>query len=129
MTLWDSTASFQRFHIRSKASLKGRPLFTAAIAAVALVVLAGAVQRDLFRKPDARGSKGFQAGINSLNPSDFSSEELQELQRRFGVHGPQTPIAQLFTQGVDQLEPLRAQTLSRLERFEPIINGNAVVST
>ena len=101
--------------------MKGRPLFTAAIAAVALVVLAGAVQSDLSRKPDARGSKGFQAGINSLNPSDFSSEELQELQRRFGVHGPQTPIAQLFTQGVDQLEPLRAQTLSRLKRFEPII--------
>ena len=42
-----------------------------------------------------------------LEPTDFSPEELKLLQRRFGVHGPQTQLAQLFTSGVDQLQPLR----------------------
>ena len=27
------------------------------------------------------------------NPADFSPEELKELQRRFGVHGPQPALA------------------------------------
>jgi len=55
------------------------------------------------------------------DPSDFSAEELQTLQRRFGVHGPQTPLAQLFTEGVDQFEPLRSLTLSRLNELKPVI--------
>ena len=55
------------------------------------------------------------------NPADFSAEELEHLQRRFGVHGPQTPLAQLFTRGVDQLQPLRANTLSRLRTLKPMI--------
>ena len=55
------------------------------------------------------------------NPTDFSAEELENLQRRFGVHGPQTPLAQLFTRGVDQFEPLRARTLSRLSELKPVI--------
>ena len=40
-----------------------------------------------------------------LEPTDFSPEELKLLQRRFGVHGPQTQLAQLSTSGVDQLQP------------------------
>ena len=40
------------------------------------------------------------------DPIDFSSAELRELNRRFGVHGPQPRIAQLFTEGLDQLRPL-----------------------
>ncbi len=55
------------------------------------------------------------------NPVDFSSEELQELQRRFGVHGPQPRLAQLFSEGLDQFQPLRARTLSRLEMLRPVI--------
>lgn len=55
------------------------------------------------------------------NPADFSTEELQALQRRFGVHGPQTPLAQLFTEGVDQFEPLRTLTLTRLHDLKPVI--------
>ncbi|MCH9772558.1 MAG: helicase DnaB, partial [Cyanobacteria bacterium] len=35
------------------------------------------------------------------DPSVFSPEELLLLQRRFGVHGPQTQLAQLFTRGMD----------------------------
>lgn len=54
-------------------------------------------------------------------PTDFSAEELAFLQRRFGVHGPQTPLAQLFTRGVDQLEPLRLNTIQRLQELKPVI--------
>ena len=100
----------------------GKPLFTAAFAAVALAIASMALGHDLSRKPDSTDFKNHSTGITGLNPTDFSPEELHELLRRFGVHGPQTPIAQLFTQGVDQLEPLRAQTLSKLERLEPIIH-------
>ena len=56
-----------------------------------------------------------------LDPTDFTSEELQLLQRRFGVHGPQTRLAQLFTKGMDQLEPLRSNTLERLRQLKPVI--------
>lgn len=56
-----------------------------------------------------------------LDPTDFSPKELKLLQRRFGVHGPQTQLAQLFTSGIDQLQPLRASTLERLHELKPII--------
>jgi len=49
------------------------------------------------------------------DPVDFTPNELRELQRRFGVHGPQPRLAQLFTEGLDQLRPLRSRTLTRLE--------------
>jgi len=52
------------------------------------------------------------------DPTDFSVEELRVLQRRFGVHGPQTPLAQLFTNGVDQLQPLRTRTLDQLRSLK-----------
>lgn len=55
------------------------------------------------------------------DPVDFTAEELRELNRRFGVHGPQPAIAQLFTEGLDQLQPLRNHTLSRLEELRPLI--------
>ena len=55
------------------------------------------------------------------DPVDFSPAELRELNRRFGVHGPQPAIAQLFTEGLDQLQPLRNHTLSRLEDLRPLI--------
>ena len=56
-----------------------------------------------------------------LEPTDFSADELKLLQRRFGVHGPQTQLAQLFTNSVDQFKPLRSQTLDRLRRLKPVI--------
>jgi len=55
------------------------------------------------------------------DPVDFTAEELRELNRRFGVHGPQPALAQLFTEGLDQLQPLRNHTLSRLEELRPLI--------
>lgn len=55
------------------------------------------------------------------DPASFSAEELRELRRRFGVHGPQPRLAQLFTIGIDQLTPLRSHTVSRLESMRPVI--------
>ena len=55
------------------------------------------------------------------DPLAFSPEELQELQRRFGVHGPQPRLAQLFSDGVDHFQPLRNHALSRLEDLKPVI--------
>ena len=52
------------------------------------------------------------------DPTDFSAEELRMLQVRFGVHGPQTPLAQLLTRGVDQLQPLRTQTLDKIKALK-----------
>ena len=66
--------------------------------------------------PGALSSEGQRA-----NPVDFTAEELRSLQRRFGVHGPQPELAQLLTQGLDQLTPLRAHTFNRLELLQPII--------
>ena len=59
------------------------------------------------------------------NPADFSPEELQELQRRFGVHGPQPALAQLFTAGLDQWQPLRRNTLEQIESLVPTIRREA----
>ena len=55
------------------------------------------------------------------DPTTFTAEELQELQRRFGVHGPQPKLAQLFTSGVDQLTPLRSHTVTRLQTLRPAV--------
>jgi len=55
------------------------------------------------------------------NPASFSPGELKELQRRFGVHGPQPRLAQLFTSGMDQLTPLRSHTINRLEGLQPFV--------
>ena len=51
----------------------------------------------------------------------FTAEELRELQRRFGVHGPQHGFAQLLTQGVDRLGPVRSNTLTQLQQLKPVI--------
>ncbi len=60
------------------------------------------------------------------DPADFSPEELKELQRRFGVHGPQPALAQLITAGLDHWLPLRNQTLSRIETLVPAIRREAL---
>lgn len=55
------------------------------------------------------------------NPASFTPAELRELQKRFGVHGPQPRLAQLFTRGMDQLTPLRSHTVTRLETLQPAV--------
>jgi hypothetical protein len=56
------------------------------------------------------------------DPVQFSAEELQTLERRFGVHGPQPRLAQLLSDAViDQIQPLRSHTFGRLENLRPLI--------
>lgn len=57
----------------------------------------------------------------SADPLAFTADELALLKRRFGVHGPQHGLAQLVTRGVDQLEPVRSNTLSQLRLLKPVI--------
>ncbi|WP_254978088.1 helicase DnaB [Cyanobium sp. ATX 6A2] len=59
--------------------------------------------------------------LMSGDPLRFSPEELQELHRRFGVHGPQPRLAQLFSSGINQLQPLRTRTLGQIETLRPVI--------
>ena len=71
--------------------------------------------------PTGPGSTTNQDGLAGADPLQFSASELQELERRFGVHGPQTRLAQLFSQGIDQFQPLRSHALNRLEELRPLI--------
>ena len=60
------------------------------------------------------------------DPLQFSPEELQELERRYGVHGPQPRLAQLFSDGIiDQIQPLRSHTINRIESLRPLIRSEA----
>mgnify|MGYP000703892003 FL=1 len=90
----------------------------------ALVLSLGLVFPPSVSKPSAAVSRAINQ-VTALDerpdPSVFSPEELQLLQQRFGVHGPQTTLAQLFTRGVDQLQPLRKLTLDQLRQLKPVI--------
>jgi hypothetical protein len=78
-------------------------------------------QTTLLTDPGLVGSISSPEGGQTADPLEFSPDELRALHRRFGVHGPQPRLAQLFTAGLDQLEPLRAVTLSRLVDLRPIV--------
>ncbi len=84
-------------------------------------VLQSVEPSTLLTDPGLVGSISTPAGSQTADPLEFSPAELRALHRRFGVHGPQPRLAQLFTAGLDQLEPLRAVTLSRLEDLRPIV--------
>jgi hypothetical protein len=71
---------------------------------------------------------GFSSNLSSpgtesegADPVQFSATELKQLRLRFGVHGSQPRLAQLFTQGIDQLQPLRSYTLGRIQDLQPLI--------
>lgn len=51
----------------------------------------------------------------------FTADDLSFLQHHFGVHGPQSHLAQLTSNTVDSIEPLRAQTLGILAQLKPAI--------
>lgn len=56
----------------------------------------------------------------------FTAEELKELERRFGVHGPQPRLAQLFSDGIiEQIQPLRSHTINRIEALRPLIRSES----
>ena len=126
-------------HLRLRKRARSRWPLTRPLGLISLVaVLAGphlAWRTGSIGQPQqAAGSPSLQRNVlggsdpyGSINegqrpdPLDFSAAELEELRRRFGVHGPQPKLAQLFTEGLDQLQPLRAHTLSRLEELRPVI--------
>ena len=89
---------------------------TAVLLAVASFPLSNGPKKPLLLiDPGLSGSISSAAGSGQpADPLQFSPDELKELQRRFGVHGPQPRLAQLFTSGIDQFEPLRSYTLGRL---------------
>lgn len=85
---------------------------------------------QLLQRPDGQAQLGQRSSLSRLHnidgnsggdPLEFSAAELKQLQQRFGVHGPQTRVAQLFTAGLDHLEPLRNVTYERLEDLRPIV--------
>lgn len=119
--------ALNRFPVRV-VSMRGMLCAAAALAATSLAFHA-LLQPLSINEIATRSSTEDQAdsSTNESNPdpTDFSAEELELLQRRFGVHGPQTPLAQLFTRGMDQLQPLRANTLSRLRDLKPVIQREA----
>ena len=55
------------------------------------------------------------------NSFAFTAEEPTLQERRFGVHGPQHGLVQLMNRGVDQLEPVRSNTLAQLRQLKPVI--------
>ena len=95
------------------------------VSTLGLVVLSQALQSlqrtPLLTDPALISSISSADGGLSADPLEFSPAELRQLHARFGVHGPQPRLAQLFTAGLDHLEPLRSVTLSRLEDLRPIV--------
>lgn len=61
------------------------------------------------------------AAVGRAEASYFTPEELAFLERHFGVHGAQPPLAQLFFEGVGQFRPLRRQTLRLLQEVRPTL--------
>ena len=78
---------------------------------------------SLCTAPRLHGDEALLSGIadKPSSPLTFTANELTLLERRFGVHGPQHGLVQLMTRGVDQLEPLRSNTLAQLRELKPVI--------
>jgi len=96
---------------------------TAALLTIASLPFTGVPTEPLLLlDPGLSGSISTSDGASEqVDPLQFSAEELSELKRRFGVHGPQPRLAQLFSSGIDQLEPLRRHTLGRIADLRPVI--------
>jgi len=111
-------APFRRFQALSR---NPRIWLTLAAAVGSLAIAGDRLGLEIAspQKPSSAGDLLSEAP--RLNPVTFSPAELRELQRRFGVHGPQPRLAQLFTKGMDQLIPLRSHTVNRLEQLQPAV--------
>ncbi len=101
----------------------GRQYWAIALVAASLAALPLG-QRQNPSSSFGSGAMGITAGRPGAevgDPVQFSAEELKELQRRFGVHGPQPRLTQLLSDGIDQLQPLRNNTLARIEELRLVI--------
>lgn len=108
-----------RHALRQLAAPRRRHLLGVLAASLTLVPLASREQQPAHR--NSAPAAPVLASPGSADQLHFTPEELRELQRRFGVHGPQPRLAQLFTEGIDQFQPLRNHTLQRLEDLRPVI--------
>lgn len=117
-------SSQRRWLARGKrlVAVRRRTGLTAALLVVAALPFTGAPSDPLLLDPGLSSSISTPSGdAEQADPLQFSAAELRELRRRFGVHGPQPRLAQLFTSGIDQLQPLRAHTLGRIADLRPVI--------
>ncbi len=125
-SIWTTLRSSGQGRLRHR-SPSVRPLLTGGLLLAGALAALGLVRPQpplLVTDPgliDATTRHGTPTEGARPDPIDFTTAELQELNRRFGVHGPQSPLAQLFTEGLDQLQPLRNHTLARLEELRPVI--------
>lgn len=105
--------------------VRSRPRFgvLALVAALAVVPLSQRQSRPLLLlDPGLSSSMGINPSLaEGADPIQFSPAELKALHQRFGVHGSQPRLAQLFTAGIDQLQPLRSYTLGRIQELQPLI--------
>ena len=101
------------------------PRFGVLALATALAVVPLSQRQDgplLLLDPGLSGSMGISPSqAEGADPVQFSASELKALHQRFGVHGSQPRLAQLFTAGIDQLQPLRSYTLGRIQELQPLI--------
>lgn len=114
---------FRSFFLASLLPI-GRRLRTPAGRACLLLALVAALAAPPWRSSRIQSTSPALLGLEGsdhADPASFSGQELRSLQRRFGVHGPQPKLAQLFTHGVDQLTPVRSHAVNRLEELRPAI--------
>lgn len=73
----------------------------------------GLISRPASAPPLSPHLRQAEAAAEQLrrHPATFTEEDLARLQRRFGVHGPQAPLAQWLTEQLDRFPPRRQQTL------------------
>lgn len=103
-----------------------RRILPLATALVGLLPLAANQPPEISNSQQASPATLDVASALGPDPLQFSSEELQELERRYGVHGPQPRLAQLFSDGIiDQIQPLRSHTINRIESLRPLIRSEA----
>ena len=109
-------------HSQQSRSRGGGVALRSALAGFALLALSTApASVQQLQSQAGTGSDASHNHQQTADPTTFTAEELQQLERRFGVHGPQPKLAQLFTRGMDQLTPLRNHTVGRLDSLRPVV--------
>ena len=108
---------------RARPAVRRRYGLVALVAALAVVPLSHRQDNALLLlDPGLSSSMGISPSqAEGADPVQFSPSELKNLHQRFGVHGSQPRLAQLFTAGIDQLQPLRSYTLGRIQELQPLI--------
>jgi hypothetical protein len=67
------------------------------------------------------GTDSQKVNYTGISDELIDESELKELRNRYGVHGPQNKLIQLFTAEIDGIEPLREHTLDQISQLKPVI--------